>query len=531
MTKSIGYFVLLTCLFMLSLTVCFLPVRGQGKTIVVPDNCQTIGAALVQANDGDTIQIKAGIYNEHTLNITKTLKIQAENVSIVCHPDYFFAGYPSFVPLYSYEAIMTISADNVEVSGLTLSHLEKGGTPSDLASHSLGTTPAYDLYGGGSIILNGSSCWLHNNVFNDSLCIYGSFANITDNKFVKNGGIIDIHSSYNKLIANTIIGSTEAIHIGGSSNEIRANTLKGTNFSGTGLLINGDWNRISENKLSLFDTALVMYQLDHEHQEGDCSNNVIQNNQIQSNDKGLWISGGNNNIFTENAFVNNTALGIIRSSVNVEGASTKVQFYANNFVGEVNNFTITDSQVVFDLYGAGNFWSDYKTKYPNAKEIGNSGIGDTAYAVGDGGYVDYYPLVRPTVNSGVIFAPQISVISPMSQCYNSSSVPLMFLVDRVVNWTAYSLDCQDNVTITGNSTLSLLSNGQHNITVFTGSLLDGLGASEIVIFLVNETSLAKTELLGIVTPAIITTAVIIAVVTVFLAFYWRHKHAIVERSH
>jgi parallel beta-helix repeat protein len=51
----------------------------------------------------------------------------------------------------------------------------------------------------------------------------------------------------------------------------------------------------------------------------------------------------------------------------------------------------------------GNYWANYLTKYPNASEIDNSGIGDTPYQVeqdrifGDGGVVDYYPLMHPII--------------------------------------------------------------------------------------------------------------------------------------
>jgi hypothetical protein len=43
---------------------------------------------------------------------------------------------------------------------------------------------------------------------------------------------------------------------------------------------------------------------------------------------------------------------------------------------------------------AGNYWSNYLSKYPNASEIGNSGIWNTAYEV-DANNSDYYPLMSP----------------------------------------------------------------------------------------------------------------------------------------
>ena len=47
---------------------------------------------------------------------------------------------------------------------------------------------------------------------------------------------------------------------------------------------------------------------------------------------------------------------------------------------------------------------------------------------------------------------------------------------------SYSLDGQDNLTVTGNITLSGLSNGLHNVTVYVKDEFENMGASEIVHF-------------------------------------------------
>jgi hypothetical protein len=60
------------------------------------------------------------------------------------------------------------------------------------------------------------------------------------------------------------------------------------------------------------------------------------------------------------------------------------------------------------LYGRAefdrNYWSEYKTLYPDAKEIGNTGIWDTPYKYDkkdfDSYFVDYHPLVNPTNGAG-----------------------------------------------------------------------------------------------------------------------------------
>lgn len=69
-------------------------------------------------------------------------------------------------------------------------------------------------------------------------------------------------------------------------------------------------------------------------------------------------------------------------------------------------------------------------------------------------------------SSSAAYLPKITIQSISNQTYNSSSVALNFTVDKAVDWIGYSLDGQDNVTVTGNTTLSDLPVGPHNVTVY-----------------------------------------------------------------
>ena len=81
--------------------------------------------------------------------------------------------------------------------------------------------------------------------------------------------------------------------------------------------------------------------------------------------------------------------------------------------------------------------------------------------------------------------PKISVASPLSQTYNESSVSLLLTSDKLTNWTGYSLDGEQNVTLTGNATLANLTNGLHSLVVFANDTFGNIGASEIVAFTVT----------------------------------------------
>jgi N-acetylneuraminic acid mutarotase len=78
------------------------------------------------------------------------------------------------------------------------------------------------------------------------------------------------------------------------------------------------------------------------------------------------------------------------------------------------------------------------------------------------------------------------VVSPeTNKTYVGRDVPLTFTLGKTASWMGYSLDGQDNVTITGNTTLSELPNGAHNITVYATDQFGNTGASDTVYFNVN----------------------------------------------
>jgi len=81
--------------------------------------------------------------------------------------------------------------------------------------------------------------------------------------------------------------------------------------------------------------------------------------------------------------------------------------------------------------------------------------------------------------------PEMSLLSPLNQTYYNSSVPLVFTLNKPVVWMVYSLDGQENVTLTGNTTLSELANGLHNITVYAKDEFENTGASETISFSVE----------------------------------------------
>jgi len=75
--------------------------------------------------------------------------------------------------------------------------------------------------------------------------------------------------------------------------------------------------------------------------------------------------------------------------------------------------------------------------------------------------------------------PAISIQSPENKTYTISHVPLKFTVDQTTSWIGYSLDGQANVTITGNTTLSDLSDGSHHLIVYANDTFGNMGQSTV----------------------------------------------------
>ncbi len=81
-------------------------------------------------------------------------------------------------------------------------------------------------------------------------------------------------------------------------------------------------------------------------------------------------------------------------------------------------------------------------------------------------------------------SPCVSILSPEQNTYSTSDVMLSFTVNEESNQTEYSLDGKENVTISGNTTLTNLPTGQHSITVYAMDRAGNVGASEAVNFTV-----------------------------------------------
>ncbi|MEK6910027.1 MAG: S8 family serine peptidase, partial [Candidatus Aenigmatarchaeota archaeon] len=83
--------------------------------------------------------------------------------------------------------------------------------------------------------------------------------------------------------------------------------------------------------------------------------------------------------------------------------------------------------------------------------------------------------------------PLILVQIPENGTYNDTSANLNFTLSEVGNWCGYSLDNSANATLTGcfNSTLTSLTEGLHNITIYANDTVGNMNKSDARLFTVS----------------------------------------------
>jgi N-acetylneuraminic acid mutarotase len=118
--------------------------------------------------------------------------------------------------------------------------------------------------------------------------------------------------------------------------------------------------------------------------------------------------------------------------------------------------------------------------------------GDTVFTMLPEGQHRLFVYVNDTfgnaVSSSAIYfyvdtlSPNILIFAPENKTYDESDLQSIVILDEPVSWLAYSLDQQDNVTISSNVTLAALQEGSHNITFYATDLVGNVGVSSTIYF-------------------------------------------------
>jgi hypothetical protein len=114
--------------------------------------------------------------------------------------------------------------------------------------------------------------------------------------------------------------------------------------------------------------------------------------------------------------------------------------------------------------------------------------------------------------------PKISLFVPANETFKQSNVTITFSIDRPFNWLSYSLDGNQNVTVTGNFTIANLTNGLHNLTIYANSTFGYMG-NQTINFTVDKTQMLASALMVVV----IAVPVVIVCFIGGILLYRRHR--------
>lgn len=115
--------------------------------------------------------------------------------------------------------------------------------------------------------------------------------------------------------------------------------------------------------------------------------------------------------------------------------------------------------------------------------------------------------------------PMISFLLENKTFY-SSGIPLDFTVNEPFSVAAYSLDGQANVSIAGNTTLTGLPYGTHNLTIYANDIAGNMGASKTVAFTVAKPEQFPTTIVIVAASGV---SVVIVGIGVF-CYFKKHKN-------
>ena len=326
------------------------------KTIYVggsgPGNYSKIQSAIDNASEGDTIFVydDSSPYNEN-IKIKKTITLKGEdrNTTVISA----VGGYH----------VVYIKASYVELTGFTITN---GTEPYDQI---LIISSNYNkIYG--NIVANGK--------FN-GIEISSSNYNIIQNCIIsnsKNVGIMLYDSSYNNISNNKIMSNNRGIDLYYSTNNTVYGNLIDNNYDGLGLYWGSAYHSSSYNIIK---------------------KNVISNN---APGDGICLLGKSSGELTHNIITENNVTSNI-GGITLCSYTSNNMVYHNNVINNVDNGYDVGYNNIWYNGKEGNYWGDYREKYPNAQPRQlRPWIWNTPYkTAGESNSKDRFPLVNQYTGS------------------------------------------------------------------------------------------------------------------------------------
>lgn len=354
--------------FLLFFLFLLLPVFLQGQSIRVCKSCSitTLKEGVEKAEDGDTLVLASGIYQEHGIVlIQKSLHIMGE-------------GLPVIDAQYK-ETVISVKAENITIDGLKIINVGSSYTQ-DFAGILLSNVNNFRITNNvieeaffGILIERSKNGYIANNVVSSSAKEEASAGN----------GIHLWHSEHIEIENNLLTKMRDGIYLEFANHCTIRNNISMQNLRyGLHFMFSND-NSYQKNVFEhngagvavMFSKRIEMIENTFKRNWGPASYGLLLKeindasligNVFEDNTIGINADGTNRIKFKNNEFISNGY------AIKVLGACYDNTFSANNFL--FNAFDLAYTGRINGNTFTGNYWSDY-TGY----DLDQDGVGDIPF--------------------------------------------------------------------------------------------------------------------------------------------------------
>jgi parallel beta-helix repeat protein len=443
---------------MLSLAFNIRPVKSENSTIIVPDDYPTIQAAINAASAGGTVFVEAGVYNENIV-VNKTIALIGENESTTIIDGSVQITQTSNVEINGFEIQSDVTirfANTVTLVGNVMNGI------STYCNYGVDNITGNTIYGGIGMVESAGG------IFRNNMILYG----ISGQYYIGS----------NTIIGNNITGGIAITPYPWSSQQ----TIVGNTISGGGIVL-GEYcvnSNISNNVItnSRFGIDLSTY----------ISSGTVFNNTIANTVYGIYLECSDNF-----AFECNKIEGCTYSPITLQDSEGNL-FYHNDFI---NNSYWPNTGGTYNTWddgypSGGNYWSNYRTLYPNASEIDSSGIWNTSYVI-DANNIDRYPLMDPWPSHDIAITSVATSKTIVGQGYSLNTT--VTVANRGDYTETFNVTLYTNTTAIATQTVTLASRKSTTLTFTwntTGFAIGNYIMSAYVHSVPGETNLADNTYIG-----------------------------------